>query len=78
MFNAATPRPQLSSCFLLMMPDDSIDGIYKCLTQCAFISKSAGGIGVNVHNIRAKGKSVCLSFKLTINGVFYRHLHSGY
>ncbi|XP_066146866.1 ribonucleoside-diphosphate reductase large subunit [Euwallacea fornicatus] len=55
LFNAATPRPQLSSCFLLMMPDDSIEGIYKCLTQCAFISKSAGGIGVNVHNIRSKG-----------------------
>ncbi|CAG9761941.1 unnamed protein product [Ceutorhynchus assimilis] len=55
LFNAATPKPQLSSCFLLMMPDDSIEGIYKCLTQCAFISKSAGGIGVNVHNIRAKG-----------------------
>lgn len=55
LFSAATPKPQLSSCFLLMMPDDSIDGIFKCLTQCAFISKSAGGIGVNVHNIRAKG-----------------------
>lgn len=55
LFAAATPRPQLSSCFLLMMPEDSIDGIYRCLTQCALISKSAGGVGVNVHNIRAKG-----------------------
>lgn len=56
LFNAATPRPQLSSCFLLVMPDDSIVGIYKCLAQCALISKCAGGIGINVHNIRAKGK----------------------
>ncbi|KAL1509157.1 hypothetical protein ABEB36_003939 [Hypothenemus hampei] len=55
LFNAATPRPQLSSCFLLMMPEDSLEGIYKCLTQCAIISKNAGGIGVNVHNIRAQG-----------------------
>lgn len=55
LFAAATPRPQLSSCFLLMMPEDSIEGIYKCLAQCALISKSAGGVGVNVHNIRAKG-----------------------
>ncbi|KAI4462839.1 ribonucleoside-diphosphate reductase large chain [Holotrichia oblita] len=55
LFSAATPRPQLSSCFLLMMPDDSIEGIFTCLSQCAYISKSAGGIGVNVHNIRAKG-----------------------
>ncbi|XP_030745575.1 ribonucleoside-diphosphate reductase large subunit-like [Sitophilus oryzae] len=55
LFNAATPRPQLSSCFLLAMPDDSIDGIYNCLAQCALITKMAGGIGVHVHNIRAKG-----------------------
>lgn len=55
LFAAATPRPQLSSCFLLMMPDDSIEGIFRCLSQCAYISKSAGGIGVNVHNIRANG-----------------------
>nr|NVI77097.1 ribonucleoside diphosphate reductase large subunit [Cucujiformia] len=58
LFNAATPRPQLSSCFLLMMPSDSIEGIMTCLTQCAYISKSAGGIGVNVHNIRAKGSYI--------------------
>jgi ribonucleoside-diphosphate reductase subunit M1 len=55
LFAAATPRPQLSSCFLLSMSDDSIEGIYDTLKQCALISKSAGGIGVNVHCIRAKG-----------------------
>lgn len=55
LFSAATPKPQLSSCFLLMMPADSIEGIFECITQCAFISKCAGGIGVNIHNIRAKG-----------------------
>ena len=55
LFNAATRRPQLSSCFLLDMQSDSIDGIYGTLTQCAKISKSAGGIGVAVDKIRAKG-----------------------
>lgn len=55
LFAAATPRPQLSSCFLLSMSDDSIDGIYETLKQTALISKSAGGIGLNVHCIRAKG-----------------------
>ncbi|XP_022908057.2 ribonucleoside-diphosphate reductase large subunit [Onthophagus taurus] len=55
LFAAATPRPQMSSCFLVMMPEDSIQGIFKCISQCAIISKSAGGIGVNVHNIRAQG-----------------------
>ncbi|XP_052865534.1 ribonucleoside-diphosphate reductase large subunit isoform X1 [Anopheles cruzii] len=55
LFAAATPRPQLSSCFLLTMSDDSIEGIYDTLKQCALISKSAGGIGLNVHCIRAKG-----------------------
>ena len=55
LFNAATPRPQLSSCFLLTMASDSIEGIYDTLKQCALISKSAGGIGLNVHNIRATG-----------------------
>ncbi|KAL3266470.1 hypothetical protein HHI36_010640 [Cryptolaemus montrouzieri] len=55
LYAAATPKPQLSSCFLLMMPEDSIEGIFNCITKCAYISKSAGGIGVNVHNIRAKG-----------------------
>merc|ERR1719323_2805995 len=55
LFNAATPRPQLSSCFLLTMASDSIEGIYDTLKQCALISKSAGGIGVAVSSIRAKG-----------------------
>ncbi|VVC89910.1 unnamed protein product [Leptidea sinapis] len=55
LFSAATPRPQLSSCFLLAMKDDSIEGIYDTLKQTALISKSAGGIGLHVHCIRAKG-----------------------
>jgi len=50
LFNAGTPRPQLSSCFLLTMIDDSIEGIYDTLKQCALISKHAGGIGLSVHN----------------------------
>ena len=54
LFNAGTPRPQMSSCFLLAMKDDSIDGIFNTLKDCAKISKYAGGIGVSVHNIRAK------------------------
>lgn len=58
LFSAATPRPQLSSCFLLAMKEDSIDGIYDTLKQCAQISKSAGGIGVHVHCIRAKGSYI--------------------
>jgi ribonucleoside-diphosphate reductase alpha chain len=55
LFNAGTPRPQMSSCFLLAMQDDSIDGIYKTLHQTALISKAAGGIGLSVHNIRSTG-----------------------
>ncbi|KAK8391122.1 hypothetical protein O3P69_017045 [Scylla paramamosain] len=58
LFNAATCRPQLSSCFLLTMKDDSIDGIYDTLKHCALISKSAGGIGLNVHCIRASGSYI--------------------
>ena len=54
-FNAGTPRQQLSSCFLLAMKDDSIVGIYDTLKDCAQISKHAGGIGLHIHNIRAKG-----------------------
>merc|ERR1712166_727161 len=53
LFNAGTPRPQLSSCYLLSMKEDSIDGIYETLTDCAKISKWAGGIGLHIHNIRA-------------------------
>lgn len=58
LFNAATPRPQLSSCFLLTMESDSIEGIYDTLKQCALISKSAGGIGLNVHCIRSTGSYI--------------------
>ncbi|GAB5366820.1 hypothetical protein AAMO2058_001176300 [Amorphochlora amoebiformis] len=58
LFNAGTPRPQMSSCFLLTMKDDSINGIYDTLKQCAMISKWAGGIGVSVHNIRATGSYI--------------------
>ena len=58
LFNAGTPRPQMSSCFLLTMKDDSIEGIYDTLRQTALISKSAGGIGLAVHNIRATGSYI--------------------
>lgn len=58
LFNAGTPKPQLSSCFLLTMKDDSIDGIYDTLKQCAKISQSAGGIGLSIHNVRAKGSYI--------------------
>jgi len=58
LFNAGTPRPQLSSCFLLQMPSDSLEGIMVGLTQCAQISKHAGGIGLSFHNIRAKGSRI--------------------
>ena len=58
LFNAGTPHPQLSSCFLLAMENDSIDGIYSTLRDCALISKWAGGIGLHVHNIRAKGSDI--------------------
>ncbi|KAF9435124.1 Ribonucleoside-diphosphate reductase large subunit [Entomortierella beljakovae] len=58
LFNAGTPRPQMSSCFLLTMKEDSIDGIYDTLKTCAMISKTAGGIGLNVHNIRASGSYI--------------------
>ncbi len=58
LFNAGTPKPQLSSCFLLQVKDDSIDGIYDTLKQCAKISQSAGGIGLSIHNIRATGSYI--------------------
>ena len=54
LYNSGTPFPQMSSCFLLAMKDDSIEGIYSTLSQCALISKSAGGIGVAISNIRSK------------------------
>ena len=58
LFNAGTPKPQMSSCFLLKMQDDSIEGIYDTLKQCASISKSAGGIGVAISNVRASGSYI--------------------
>ena len=58
LFNAGTTKPQLSSCFLLTMQDDSLEGIYNTLQQCAKISKSAGGIGLSVHPIRSKGSYI--------------------
>jgi len=58
LFNAATPKPQLSSCFLLSMTDDSISGIFETLSRCAKISQSAGGIGLSIHNIRAQGSYI--------------------
>ena len=58
LFNAGTPKPQLSSCFLLAMQEDSIDGIYNTLKQTAKISQSAGGIGLSAHNIRATGSYI--------------------
>ena len=58
LFNAGTPKPQLSSCFLLAMKEDSIVGIYDTLKQCAEISQSAGGIGLSIHNIRATGSYI--------------------
>jgi ribonucleoside-diphosphate reductase alpha chain len=58
LFNSGTPKPQLSSCFLLQMQNDSIEGIYNTLKQCAQISQSAGGIGLSIHNIRATGSYI--------------------
>ena len=55
LFNAGTLKPQLSSCFLVAMKDDSIEGIYETLKNCAMISKTAGGIGLSIHCIRATG-----------------------
>ena len=58
LFNSGTPKPQMSSCFLLTMQDDSLVGIYDTLKQCALISKSAGGIGLSIHHIRSKGSYI--------------------
>ncbi len=58
LFNAGTPKPQLSSCFLLSMTEDSIPGIFETLSRCAKISQSAGGIGLSIHNVRAKGSYI--------------------
>ncbi|MBN8692372.1 MAG: ribonucleoside-diphosphate reductase subunit alpha [Bacteroidetes bacterium] len=58
LFNAGTPKPQMSSCFLLQVKEDSIDGIYDTLKNCAKISQSAGGIGISIHNVRATGSYI--------------------
>lgn len=58
LFNAGTIKEQMSSCFLLCMNDDSVEGIYKTLTDCAHISKHSGGIGLSVHNVRARGTDI--------------------
>jgi ribonucleoside-diphosphate reductase alpha chain len=58
LFNSGTPMPQMSSCFLLTMQDDSLDGIYDTLKQCALISKSAGGIGLSIHHVRSRGSYI--------------------
>lgn len=58
LFNAGTPKPQLSSCFLVQMKEDSIEGIYETLKQCALISQAAGGIGLSIHKIRATGSYI--------------------
>jgi ribonucleoside-diphosphate reductase alpha chain len=58
LFNAGTPHPQLSSCYLIAMESDSMEGIYNTLKDCAMISKWAGGIGLHIHNVRASGSSI--------------------
>ena len=58
LFNAATPHPQLSSCYLVALEDDSLDGIFNTLKDCARISKWAGGVGLHIHNLRAKGSHI--------------------
>lgn len=68
LYNAGTPRPQLSSCYLIGMEDDSIDGIYNTLKDCAKISKWAGGIGMHIHNVRANGSRI-RSTNGTSNGI---------
>lgn len=68
LFNAGTPHPQLSSCYLLAMESDSIEGIYNTLKECAMISKWSGGIGLHIHNIRAQG-SIIRKTNGTSNGI---------
>ena len=58
LFNSGTERPQMSSCFLLQMKEDSISGIYDTMKDCALISKHAGGIGLSIHDIRASGSYI--------------------
>lgn len=80
LFNSGTCVPQMSSCFLLTMFEDSIEGIFETLKKCALISKSAGGIGLNVHCIRATGSAiagVCFSFRFPLLYIFSGILRSG-
>ena len=58
LFNSGTPKPQMSSCYLIAMEDDSVKGIYNTLAECAMISKYAGGIGLHIHNVRGKGSHI--------------------
>jgi ribonucleotide reductase alpha subunit len=58
LFNSGTPRPQMSSCYLIAMEDDSVKGIYNTMTECALISKYAGGIGLHIHNVRGEGTHI--------------------
>ena len=74
LFNAGTPHPQLSSCFLVCMKEDSIEGIYDTLKTCAMISKTAGGIGLNIHGIRATGYLSFLFRSLAKANVFLADL----
>jgi ribonucleotide reductase alpha subunit len=81
LFSAGTPNAQMSSCFLIAMKDDSIEGIYDTLKQCAMISKSAGGIGLSIHNIRATGSVALLFFTLSCRVVLtddHQCLHRRY
>jgi len=77
LFNAGTPNPQLSSCFLVCMKDDSIEGIYDTLKNCAMISKTAGGIGLSISNIRATGY-VSLSPETFLNLTLTQFLYCWY
>jgi ribonucleoside-diphosphate reductase subunit M1 len=74
LFNSGTPHPQLSSCFLVAMKNDSIEGIYDTLKECAVISKSAGGIGLHMHNIRAVGSAILL---LNASALLASHIYFG-
>jgi ribonucleoside-diphosphate reductase subunit M1 len=77
LFNAGTPRPQLSSCFLVCMKEDSIEGIYDTVKDCAMISKSAGGIGLNIHCIRATGYVVLARVEVIADVAYSRSYIAG-
>ena len=77
LFNAGTPSPQMSSCFLIAMRDDSIDGIFNTLKTCALISKTAGGIGMHVHNVRANGMHPPPPPRFSPHTHAHTHTHTG-